>query len=58
MTVYFHVTSNHVFETATAEGAQITQTNTTAMPVIALTLNRPTSGNAHVKLKFQSIEKK
>lgn len=54
LTAYFHVPSSFVLAQATAEGAEITKTSTEAGPMISVTLRRPTTGEAKLRLSFRS----
>ena len=53
LTAYFHIPPAFVFTGATAAGANLEPPNAGASPIISITLCRPTSGDACLRLKFQ-----
>ena len=53
LTAYFHIPPAYVFEGATADGANMEPTASGTLPVISITLSRPTSGVSSLRLKFR-----
>jgi hypothetical protein len=58
LTVYMHVPDTHLMDSIAATGAEVLQTTTNTSPAIAVVLRRPTSGDAHLTVKFQPKERK